>query len=457
MSKSKPKSGNTNVGSAVVEQPPAPGASNGSGNGHEHPPARTETAPHTETVPRTETAPQTEEKGHSGKHNKRDRRDPSQRFVALFCYEAPDTGIGQYVGQLATALSKQNLAVHIFARKAFDVPGVASHPVGDPSETDIVEAVTEFGKRAGEAFHRHIPHGANVTLVGHEWSSVPAMVQLRLTEGLNSVLLLGSLERQRSDMRHSLNQRIDEVERAGLRDAHAILTHGQATHDAARAWLPECASRIHCLRESFPTHRFQKKLDPGEIKAKYQVGPIDPMILFLGDFDSRHGPDVLMRAAAPVLKNHKQARFVFAGDGELLWPMKVHARYLLLENAVRLPGSIEGSAMDDLIQAADIVAVPSREVTEWWPVQAAWAAERPVVTTHCLGQAMGLQHEKEAVLVFPHESSLVWGIERLLYDPALQTKLTQTAKVELENRFGWAGVAQQICDLTGVDAAKQSP
>ncbi len=445
MSTSNPNPSETHPGSGVAEQPAvAPNDSNGNGSAPDHPPARTESQPRPEGQA-------------SGGKRKKDRRDKSQRVVALFCYEPPDSFIGQYVCQLATALSKRQLAVHIFARKAFDLPGVASHPVGDTSEKDIVDAVTEFGKKASEAFHRHIPAGTQVTLIGHEWSSIPALVQLRMSESLNSILLLGSLERQRSDMRHSLNQRIDEVERAGLRDAQAILTHGQAACDAARTWLPECASRIACLREGFPTHRFQKKLDPGEIKAKYQVGPIDPMILYMGDFDDRHGPDILMKSVGSVLRNHQQARFVFAGDGELFWPLKVHARYLLLENAIRLAGSVEGSAMDDLIQAADIVAVPSREVTEWWPVQAAWAAERPVMATHCIGQAMQLQHEKEAVLVFPHESSVVWGIERLLYDPALQTKIAQTAKTELENRFGWAGVAQQICDLMGVSATPAAP
>jgi glycogen synthase len=455
MSASNPNPTQTHPGSDVAEQPAVapsesrtsesrPSGTNGNGTSHEHSPNCPENQPRTES-------------NSGGGKRKKDRKDKSQRVVALFCYEAPDSGIGQYVGQLAMALSKRQLAVHIFACKAFDLPGIASHPVGDPSEKDMVDAVTEFGKRACEAFHRHIPAGAQVSLIGHEWSAIPAMVQLRLSESLDSILLLGSLERQRSDMGHSLNQRIDEVERAGLRDAQAILTHGQATSDAARAGMPECASRVHCLREAFPTHRYQKQLDQGEIKAKYQVGPIDPMILYFGDFDSRHGPDVLMRAVAPVLRNHPQARFVFAGDGELFWPLKVHARYQLLENAIRLPGSVEGAAMDDLIQAADIIAVPSREVTEWWPIQSAWAAERPVVASHCLGQAMGLQHEKEAVLVFPHESSVVWGIERLLYDRDLQTKMAQTAKSELESRFGWGGVAQQICDLMGISAATPSP
>jgi len=35
-----------------------------------------------------------------------------------------------------------------------------------------------------------------------------------------------------------------------------------------------------------------------------------------------------------LLKNHKQARLIVVGDGGLYWPLRVYARYLLLEYAI---------------------------------------------------------------------------------------------------------------------------
>lgn len=448
-SKSKAKPSNTPLDTAGANQATvAPKGTNGHGAAEAQPPsAQPESQPSSSRRNGLVDLPE----------SKQDRRGKSQPVAALFCYETPDSAVGQYIGQLAQELAKQELSVHIFARAPFDLPGIASHPVGDPSESDIVDAATEFGKRAADEFRAHVPAGSQVTLIGHEWSSVPAMVQLRLSNRHDSVLLLRSLERQRSDLQHPISQRIEELESAGLRDATAVLTHDQAAHDAARAWVPECAGRIACLREAFPAHRFQKQLDQGEIKGKYQVGPIDPMVLFLGDFDNRHAPDVLMRSVPSLLKNNPQVRFVFAGDGELFWPLKVHARYLLLENAIRLPGSIEGQAMDELIQAADIVVVPSREATEWWPVQAAWAAGRPVVASHPIGKTMELRHEEDAVLIYPHESSCVWGVERLLFDAVLQDTMRQKGKEKLQERFGWGAVAQQIGELMGAKATSPAP
>src|SRR5206468_4389386 len=137
---------------------------------------------------------------------------------------------------------------------------------------------------------------------------------------------------------------------------------------------------------------FTKDVDPGHIKARYQIGPLDPTIVFVGDLNERYGPDILVKAMPAILKNHPQARLIVVGDGQLYWPLRVYTRYLLLEHAVRLVGSVEGQALNELVQAADIIAVPSRESTPWWPIQAAWASRRPVVATHEAAPTL-LEHE----------------------------------------------------------------
>jgi glycosyltransferase involved in cell wall biosynthesis len=156
-----------------------------------------------------------------------------------------------------------------------------------------------------------------------------------------------------------------------------------------------------------------------------------------------------------ILRNHKQARAVFVGDGSLYWTLRVYARYLLLEHAVRLPGSVEGQDMIELIHAADVIVVPSREPTPWWPILSGWAAERPVVATHNAAPSL-IEHEVDGVLIYPSESSVVWGVERVLFDPShARTMATQGAQ-KLEKRFGWNGQAEQILELTGLLADQPS-
>jgi glycosyltransferase involved in cell wall biosynthesis len=314
--------------------------------------------------------------------------------------------------------------------------------------------VQEFTHRACNVFLQQVQAGtAPAKLLGHEWSSVPALSLLHSLKGLDTILALHSLERQRSDMTSDLSRRIEEIETSGLREAKAVLTHTASTAEVAKYWVPECAQRLGCLRHPFPADKFEKNIDPGAVKARYQVGPVDPMIVYLGDLDDRYGPDLLVKALPPVLRNHPQARLVIVGDGQLFWPLRVYTRYLLLEHAVRLVGDVRDEALQELIAAAEMVAVPSRSSTPWWPIQAAWAARRPVIATHNAAPGL-LEHEKDAVLFHPNENSAVWGIERVLYDPDLGKAIGARGAEKLEERFGWNIVAEQVEELMGARQAR---
>jgi glycosyltransferase involved in cell wall biosynthesis len=372
--------------------------------------------------------------------------------IALFCYEDPSTPVGQYVGKLVQTLARRNNPVHLFSRAPFDLdlPGVTVTAVGGGPEDDLLGSVEEYTRRACAAYATQYPgKSAQAVLLGQEWSTFPALTRLREQTGQEVHLSLQSLERQRSDLRCDVSRRIDEIETAALRQARTVLIQEQATGEVARHWVPECGPRLRVARQPFPTHKFNPKLDPGQIKVRYQIGPIDPTVLFIGNLDDRHGPDILMKSVPAVLKNHPQARFAFVGDGPLLWPLRVYARYLHLEGVVRLVGHLDGQDLYDLIQACDVLAVPSRVQTEWWPFQAAWAAGKPVVATHPMAGTV-LEHNKDCLLVYPHESSVVWGIERVLYDGELRTRLGQNGTAKLDQRFGFNGVAEQLEESLGI-------
>jgi glycosyltransferase involved in cell wall biosynthesis len=375
--------------------------------------------------------------------------------LAVFCYEEPDSAVGRCLAKTVTALARRQLPIHLFARHAFDLEAadVQVHTVGDGDGEDLPAQVEEFTKRACNAFLRQFVNGStHVALMGCEWSTVQALSILRGIKNVGTILSLHSLERQRSDMSSDVSKHIEAIELAGLREARAVLVHEPAVLEVARYWVPECADRMVQARPRFPVGQFESDLDPGAIKARYQVGPVDPTILYVGDFSERYGPDVLMKAMPAILKNHKQARLILVGDGTLYWPLRVYARYLLLEHAVRLVGDVHGQALYELIQAADIIAVPSREPTPWWPILAGWAARRPVVATHEAAPGL-VEHEQDSVLFYPSENSCVWGIERVLFDPELGRALGDKGRRKLEERFGWNGVADQVAEMMGVTAA----
>ncbi len=186
--------------------------------------------------------------------------------------------------------------------------------------------------------------------------------------------------------------------------------------------LPAPPPEPEAPRRTFPYQEFASDLDPGTVKARYLIGPVDPTILFVGDLDDRHAPDVLVRAMPAILKKHPQARLVLVGDGPLLWPLRVMSRYMLLDYAVRIVGHVGGSEIRELVAAADLVAVPSPVQTEDWQILAGWSARRPVVATRAVSGEL-CRHEKNSVLVDAEAASFVAGIHRVLSDPDLGHRL----------------------------------
>jgi glycogen synthase len=377
-------------------------------------------------------------------------------ILAIVCYEEPGSVVGRFVGSMACALAERAVAVHIFARRDFDLEaqGVSTHPLGGGEPTDLAAGVEEFANRVAEAFGKCFDdESAPITLLGHEWSAVPAIMKLRGEKHAEFLLSLHSLERQRSDMTSDISKWIEAIELAGAREAKSLLVHDPATTEIIRTLASECNDRIAPVGAVFPASDFDGKLDPGSIKAQYNIAPLDPVILYVGDLDERYGPDLLVKALPAVLKNHNHAKLIVVGEGSHYWPLRVYTRYLLLEGAVRLVGHVEGQALRELIQAADVVVVPSRGETPWWPIQAAWAAGRPVVASHSAAPGL-LEHEKDSVLVYPSENSVVWGIERVWFDPALRQTLAEHGRAKLEERFGWGRVAALVQEHVNAAVAR---
>jgi glycosyltransferase involved in cell wall biosynthesis len=378
--------------------------------------------------------------------------DEARPALAVFCWEHPDTPVGRSVVQTVAALARRKTLVHLFAPTSFDLdlPNLREHAVGECEGNDLFERVGEFTSRAANAFMHEFPGGSpQVTLLGYEWSGAGPLSLLRGLKNNRTIFSLGSLERQRSDMTSEISKRIDELEQGALRESQVVLSQQPAAAESAKFWVPDCAARLVGARQPFPIEQFNSKLDPGEVKARYQIGPVDPTILFVGDMSDPYGPDLLVKAMPAILRNHPQARLVLVGDGATFWTLRVWSRYLLLDHAIRFPGSVVGQPMHELVAAADIIVVPSRNATPWWPIQAAWAARRPVVATHKAAPGL-LEHERDSLLVYPVEQSLVWGVERLLFDAELGDALAQKGLAKLEERFGWNNVAEQIEELMGV-------
>lgn len=163
--------------------------------------------------------------------------------------------------------------------------------------------------------------------------------------------------------------------------------------------------------------------------VRAEVGAVDrPLILALGRLHEQKGYDVLVPAAARWASREPVPLVAVAGSG----PLEAQLRTQIAE--LRAPVRLLGRRADvaDLLNAADIVVLPSR--WEGWPLvaQEALRAGRPLVTT-AVGGLPDLVGDG-AVLVRPDDvDALDAAVRRLLDDPAAAEALGRAATARAQH------------------------
>jgi glycosyltransferase involved in cell wall biosynthesis len=205
--------------------------------------------------------------------------------------------------------------------------------------------------------------------------------------------------------------------------------------------LPE--KKISIIQRAFNWQDYQWIKDPGEVKKRYGLRPLDPLVLFVGKFNNDYGPDILVDSIPTLLKDNPQVRFLLIGDGELMWPIRIKAHYLLFEDSIHLVGHKEGRDLQELIQAADIVVIPNRITTTPYQVLAAWSSKKPVIATHTGGFGL-IKHLENGILVYDHPKSIAWGIERILFDWEKGHEIAQKGWEEIQQNYTWDSIGNRI-------------
>jgi glycosyltransferase involved in cell wall biosynthesis len=153
------------------------------------------------------------------------------------------------------------------------------------------------------------------------------------------------------------------------------------------------------------------------VRDELGARPDDFVVLALGALVRRKGFDLLLAAARKI---QRRPLVWIAGEG----PERDELERLIggLAGRARLLGRRDD--VPDLLDAADVVAVPSRAEGLGVAALEAMAAGRPVVAARVGGLAEVVVDERNGLLVPPEDpSALAAAIQRLEGDPALRARL----------------------------------
>jgi glycosyltransferase involved in cell wall biosynthesis len=158
------------------------------------------------------------------------------------------------------------------------------------------------------------------------------------------------------------------------------------------------------------------------------------------------GHDVLLKAAARVVRRIPDVQFKIVGDGSERQALEQQASALRISAQVSFLGHRDD--VPDILQGSDIFAFPSFMEASPNAVIEAMAAGLPIVATRVGGIPEVIEHERSGLLVPPRDDrALAAGILRLIERPELASRVGEGARQAVESRFSFDRMVSEFQEL----------
>ena len=376
--------------------------------------------------------------------------------IALLAWESLHSvavgGVAVHVTELAAALERRGHEVHVFTRQGPGQPeydcldSVHYHRCPFALNANFVDEINNMCRAFVQAvFAEEDATGRFDVVHAHDWLASNAVVWIKEGRGRNSVLTIHSTEYGRNGNRFLGGQaaRVQDHERHGTFCADRVITVSNQLKDEVR-WLYELPDqKVRTIYNGVSAPAFDYEFDPGEVKRQYAIGPLDPMVLFVGRMVVQKGPDILVRTMPATLRHYPHAKYVFVGDGHMKDEVCRIGHQLGVAHAMRVLGDVRGKGLTDLFKACDVVAVPSRNEPFGIVILEGWSASKPVVSTKRGGPAEFVWHDVNGQHVDDTPDSLSWGLGTLLADHSRCQWMGRNGRAAVDAAFSWDTIAAQ--------------
>jgi glycosyltransferase involved in cell wall biosynthesis len=376
--------------------------------------------------------------------------------VALFAWESNYSiavgGVAVHVSELAAALARRGHEIHVFTRigegqSLYDrVDGVHYHRCPFPLSASFVDEINNMCRAfVHECFAVEDSIGPFDVVHAHDWLASNAAVWVKEGRRRKAVLTMHSTEfgRNGNRMYGGTAQRIADHERHGTYCADRIIAVSNQLKTELKSLYQVQDFKARVVYNGVNAASFDGQVDAGGVKHRYGIGPLDPVVLFVGRLTIQKGPDILVRTIPSVMRHYPHVKYVFAGDGHMRNELWALAHQLGVAHGVRMLGQTGGRALVELFKAADVVAVPSRNEPFGIVILEAWSASRPVVSTKRGGPAEFVWHEVNGLQVDDTPESVSWGVGTMLADYNRGCWMGRNGRVAVDAVFTWDCVAEQ--------------
>lgn len=206
-----------------------------------------------------------------------------------------------------------------------------------------------------------------------------------------------------------------------------------AVSDAVRRWLIEYgvpAGEVQTVYNAtdFVSLNGAHTNAPLEVRGEFGLPPNSKLIGVFAKVTPIKGQDLLLEALPQVLRLHPDVHVLFVGsmEGDFARRTQQRAQELEIHRQVIFTGLRADVAR--LMQAVDVVTLPSRSETFGLAVLEAMALGKPVVATRVGGLPELVRDGETGILVDFTAASLAHALNELLTSAELRNRLGQTAR-----------------------------
>lgn len=192
-------------------------------------------------------------------------------------------------------------------------------------------------------------------------------------------------------------------------------------------FVPE--DRVSVVFNGAPLDQFapRPRDDGYAIRGELGIPMNAPLITTIGRLNPQKGHATLIAAAAQVIARAPEARFLIAGDGDLLPSLKTQAATLGIEGAIHFAGHRKD--VPEILAATDVLCISSNYEGTPLVLFEAMAAGKAIVSTAVDGCREVIQDKRTGLLVPPGDPErLAEALLKVIGDVPLRARLEKAAQ-----------------------------
>ncbi|MDD1742338.1 MAG: glycosyltransferase family 4 protein [Methanotrichaceae archaeon] len=357
-------------------------------------------------------------------------------------------GVAPHVSELSEALARRGHELHIFTRRGeFDsydkINGVHYQRVDFDSTGDVLSQMIKMCSAMQDRFRAvQSIFGKFHVIHGHDWHPVLALNSIKKEHPISYILTMHSTEwgRNGNHWGGGISKEISHLEWLGCFEAADVIVTTRRMKDELTWTYQVPDNKVIIIPNGIIKGKMRKILNAGRIKQRYGIHPLAPIVLFCGRMSFQKGPDLLVEAIPYILRNRSDVRFVFIGEGDMRAYCERRAQELGVSKSCRFVGYSSSAEKEDLMNACDLVCIPSRNEPFGVVVLEAWDACKPVVATEAISI---IKNFEDGLLAYVQPESLAWCINHLLQNPVEMKKLAVSGCDRIESEFSWDRIAKR--------------